>query len=325
MWRSSDGGLTWHGPALVPGRSYDREYLAIRTVANAPDTIYALAKTPIRVFGHLANDALAISRSTDAGQTFDAPRLMLPDPATSIVHVAGGLVIAPDGRLFISFMAHDARLADPVTIKNHVWILRSNDGGRTFAEPVSAASSVVYGNRGDELKMLKSLAGARLALDTVQTSRYRGRLYVSFLTVLDGRLQVMVTSSSDTGRTWHSPVRVNDDAGSANHSNPQIAVGDRGDVVVIWNDRRADPNDLCFRATVSASVDGGETFYRTCRLRRPRAGRWVAIPTPRRSLAASRGVSCKGARPKGWRQSRAESSSLFSLPQDAVRWNFTLP
>lgn len=79
VWRSSDGGLTWHGPALVPGRSYDREYLAIRTVPNAPDTIYALAKTPIRVFGHLANDALAISRST-AGQTFDAPRLMLPDP-----------------------------------------------------------------------------------------------------------------------------------------------------------------------------------------------------------------------------------------------------
>jgi len=185
---------------------------------------------------------------------------MLPDPATSIIHIPGGLVIAPDGGLFISFMAHDVPVVDPVAIKNHIWVLRSNDGGRTFADPVSAVPGVVYGNRGDELKMLKSLAGARLALDTAQTSRYRGRLYVSFLTVLEGRLQVMVTSSSDTGRTWRSPVRVNDDAGSANHSNPQITVGDRGDVVVIWNDRRADPNDLCFRATVSASVDGGETF-----------------------------------------------------------------
>jgi len=29
IWRSGDGGLTWHGPALVPGGSYDREYLAI--------------------------------------------------------------------------------------------------------------------------------------------------------------------------------------------------------------------------------------------------------------------------------------------------------
>jgi hypothetical protein len=260
VWRSRDGGLTWQGPAIVPGRSYDREYLAVRPAPNASDTVYALAKTPIRVFGHRASDGLALARSTDGGTTFEAPRLMLPDPTTSIIHVPGGLLVAPNGDLLASFMAHDAPVTDPATIKNHIWVLRSTDGGRTFNEPVAAAASVVYGNKGDELKMLKSLAVARLVMDTASASPYRGRLYVAFLTAVDDRLQVMVVASSDTGRTWGSPVTVNDDVGKANHSTPQIAVNDRGVVAVTWNDRRADPDDLCFRATVSASVDGGVTF-----------------------------------------------------------------
>jgi hypothetical protein len=282
VWRSSDGGVTWQGPAIVPGRSYDREYLAVQPAPNAPDTIFTLAKTPIRVFGHHASDALALSRSTDGGGTFEAPRLLLPDPTKSIIHVAGGLVVAPNGNLFVSFMAHDAPVTDPVTIKNHVWVLHSTDGGRTFDEPVVAAPSVIYGNKGDELKMLKSLAAARIVMDTARASRYRGRLYVSYLTAYDGRLQVMVVASADSGRTWAAPVRVNDDTGASNHSNPQIAVNDRGVVAVTWNDRRADPDDLCFRATVSASVDGGATFLpsvpmdttRTCPLG----------PSPRRPL-----------------------------------------
>ena len=260
VWRSNDAGVTWDGPTMVPGRSFDREYLAVRTVPDGPDTLYAVAKTPIRVFGHLASDALALAKSVDRGQTFEAPRLFLPDPTHSIIHVAGGLVVAANGELFVSFMAHDVPVSDPATLKNHIWVMRSPDGGRTFRDPVAAATSVVYGNRGDELKMLKSLAGARITMDTSAASAFRGRLYLSYLTVLDRRLQVVVTASRDSGQTWSAPVRVNDDAGTANHSNPQIAVNDRGDVAVVWNDRRADPRDLCFRTTVSVSLDGGATF-----------------------------------------------------------------
>jgi hypothetical protein len=260
VWRSRDGGVSWQGPATVPGRSYDREYLAVRPVPNARDTVYALAKTPIHVFGHLASDALALAQSGDGGETFEAPRLFLPDPTRSIIHVPGGLVVAPNGDLLIPFLAHDAPPTDLAVLKNHIWVIRSTDGGRVFGEPVAAAASVVYGNRGDEIKMLKSLAVARLVMDTARASAFRGRLYLAYLTALDGRLQVMVTTSRDTGRTWGPPAKVNDDTGSANHSNPQIAVNDRGAVAVTWNDRRVDPNDLCFRATVSASLDGGMSF-----------------------------------------------------------------
>jgi hypothetical protein len=135
----------------------------------------------------------------------------------------------------------------------------------------------------------------------------------------------MVTSSSDRGPTWHSPVRVNDDAASANHSNPQIAVGDRGDVVVIWNDRRADPNDLCFRATVSASVDGGETFLPNVPLTQTASCPLGGDPNSATELGGFAGRFVQGGETQGLAPVRAESSSLFSLAQDAVRWNFTPP
>jgi hypothetical protein len=260
VWRSQDGGLTWTGPVVVPGRSYDREYLTVSRGVIGPDTLYGIGKIPIKIFGHLADDVLALTRSADDGRTFEYPRLVLPDPTRSIIHTPGGLVVLPNGKLLISFLAHDVPVTDPALVKNHIWVLRSDDGGRTFGEPVAAAATVVHGNAGDPVKMAKSLAMAGLVIDTAPASPYRGRLYLSWLSVDAGRLQVFVASSSDTGRSWSAPVRVNDDIGAANHSNPTLGVNDEGVVVALWNDRRADSTDACFRATVSASLDGGATF-----------------------------------------------------------------
>ncbi len=49
--------------------------------------------------------------------------------------------------------------------------------------------------------------------------------------------------SHDFGKTWSANRRVNDDpAGSAGHRNPHIAVASSGDVYVVWEDWRNDPN-----------------------------------------------------------------------------------
>ncbi len=260
VWRSLDGGFSWLAPAVVPGRSWDREFLAIRPVAGAVDTLYAVGKMPIKVFGHVASDVLALSRSTDGGRTFEYPRLFLPDPGAAIIHTPGGLLATPDGRLLVSFMAHDVPVRNPALIDNHVWTIRSDDAGRTFADPVAAGISRTHGNAGDLRGMVKSLATAGLAMDTSRSSPWRGRVYLTWVHLLDGRLQVMLAVSSDTGRRWFPPVRVNDDSGTANHSNPGVAVGSTGAVAVLWNDRRDDPLDACFRARVRVSLDGGNRF-----------------------------------------------------------------
>ena len=300
VWRSGDGGLTWQGPSLVPGRSFDRQFLAIRAGNHGADTIYAIAKTPIKVFGHLPDDVIAFSRSTDGGESFEPPRLLLPDPDKSVIHTVGGLVVVPNGRILISFMAHDVPVIDLALVKNHVWIVTSDDGGRTFSDPAPAATTVVHGNRGDLLKMGKSLAMAGITMDTATASPFRGRLYLAFITVTESRLQIMAAVSRDTGRTWAPPVRVNDDVGTANHSNPTIAVNDQGIVAVLWNDRRADPNDLCFRATMSASLDGGRTFQRSVPLAATGTCPLGRSPTPNPDLDSFRGRYVNGGETQGF-------------------------
>jgi hypothetical protein len=222
-------------------------------------TVYATGKMPIQVFGHLASDVIGVTRSTDAGRTFESPRLLLPDPARSIIHVVSGFLVTPDAELILAILAHDVPVRDARLLDNHIWITRSTDAGRTFSEPVAAAPTVVHGNRGDERLMVMSLASTSLALDTSRQSPHSGRLYLSYLSVADGRLQVFVASSDDRGQSWSAPVRVNDDTGTANHSNPFLSVSD-GIVAVVWNDRRMAPHPSCFRTTVSASFDGGATF-----------------------------------------------------------------
>jgi len=260
VWRSSNGGLTWEEPVTVPGRSYDREYLAIRATPGTVDTLYAMGKMPIEIFGHVAEDIIGVSRSVDGGRTFEYPRLFLPDPSRSIVQAPGGMLVTPDGKVLVSVNAHDVPVRDPALLDNHVWVMRSDDGGRSFGEPVPAATLQQHGNRGGMLPMIKGLASSGMAMDTARSSRFRGRVYLTWLGVHEERLQVMVASTSDTGRTWSKGVRVNDDTTRANHSNPFIAVNEDGALLVLWNDRRGDPTDRCFQARVSASVDGGASF-----------------------------------------------------------------
>jgi hypothetical protein len=259
VWRSRNGGLSWQGPAEVPGRSYDREFLAVRPAAGAPDTVYAVGRIGMTVFGHRIDGGIGVARSVDGGRGFEYPRLFLLDPARSIIHTAGGVAVTGDGKVVISVMAHDVPVLDAKLLNNHIWVLRSDDGGRSFADPVAVGTSVVHGNAGSALAVAKDVSTASLAMDTATASPLRGRVYLAWLSIHEGRGQVLVATSADTGRTWTAPVRVNDDAGRSNHSNPVIAANG-GVAVVLWNDRRADPNDLCFRATVSASVDGGATF-----------------------------------------------------------------
>ncbi len=273
VWRSQDGGITWTGPVVVPGRSYDREYLSVRRGAGGSDTLYGVGKMPIKVFGHLADDVLALTRSADDGRSFEYPRLVLPDPARSIIHTPSGLVVLPSGKLLISFLAHDVPVVDPALVKNHIW-------------------------------MAKSLAMAGLAMDTARASPYRGRVYLSWLSVDAGRLQVFVAASNDTGQTWTAPVRVNDDIGAANHSNPALAVNDEGVVLVLWNDRRADSTDACFRATVSASLNGGATFL-------------PSVPLVTRSVCPLGPGPIKPFQVEGFRErylNGGETQGLVSLP-----------
>ncbi len=275
--RSSDGGFTWETPQTVWRGAYDRPFMAIdSTGGRFNGRVYAagaVETTDVTGSRHLA---LGITFSTDHGRTFAPVKIVTGDWTSGGEYVGvTDLLVTPDGKLVVPFNAYFFPPHDSLHT-SHFSTMVSDDGGVTFA-PAQVGPSEHEGNG---FRMLKSLVAPRAAID-LSPGPYRGRIYLSW-TEFDGtKYTVRVARSPDLGRTWSPPVVVNDNANGNDPANPAIAVNKDGVIGVIFNDRRDDPKNTCFRLYFAASVDGGETFlpnvrasdHPTC----PQApGNWVA-------------------------------------------------
>src|ERR1700688_1061973 len=260
VWKSTDGGRTWGEPAVVPGAAYDRTFVACDRSSRGTShgRLYAVGKMPITVFGHHGADVIAFSCSRDGGAPFASPRLLLPSPDKELLNVVSDLLVTPEGRVILALETFDPPPPGAQLLAGRISIVTSDDGGQTFSEPRRMAVIHHYGHA-REAQSVKGLGGAQLALDTSPGAR-RGTLFAVWLDAGDGSYQVMTAASPDGGATWSQPVRVNDNEGASNQSNPAIAVDGEGVVGVSWNDRRADPTDLCYQPYFAASADGGASF-----------------------------------------------------------------
>ena len=64
------------------------------------------------------------------------------------------------------------------------------------------------------------------------------------------------SKSSDGGRTWTAPMRVNSDTGGASQSDPALALDSANNIYIAWVDSRGGGTDIYF----SRSSDGGLSF-----------------------------------------------------------------
>lgn len=257
VWRRPPGG-TLTGPVVIPARSWDRQFLAVSTGANGT-TVWGAGKTPIQIHGHIAEDVLAIASSRDGGASFLAPRLVLPDPTKQIIQAPAAL-LASDSSLMLFYHAHDVPVRDVGRLRNTISVTISRDGGRRFEPPASVSPAIMFGNRGSTENMLKGLASGGAAFDGSPRSPHRGTIYFVWLDAANDRLRVKLSVSRDGGRQWAPAREVAPSDELPGQSNPGIAVAADGAILVIWNDRKRDPTDRCFRGHVAASLDGGQTF-----------------------------------------------------------------
>ncbi len=263
VYTSQDGGVTWNGGTSVPrgaGGSTDRPILvAASRGGTGSGTVYA-------VFGqHFLAEGLSqtlfgpsVSRSEDAGRSFDTPFFLRHDNLQQQPFAALAL---SDGSLAILFMD----FAGPEGLLQHrrTWLARSEDRGRSFSTP-----SLVLDQRDHEMPW-------SAAVDT--SSEHRDRIYV----VADGFWQrrgarpgdlppdgaeLFVISSDDRGRSWSRRRPVTDPSVRSNQETPAIAVNPDGVVGVAWYDTRHDPRGECFDLYFTASLDGGESFLPSIRV-----------------------------------------------------------
>lgn len=146
------------------------------------------------------------------------------------------------GRYFAAYGVSDGSSSG----KNAVVVASSSNGGATWTK----ANPVVLNKKGGKFEDKYWIAA-----DANAGSPFRDRLYVAWDRNQGNNQILLVSTSSDQGKTWSSPVKINDGTSSFErviYAFPAVAPD--GTVYVLWH-------DYAFRRIyIDKSTDGGATW-----------------------------------------------------------------
>lgn len=251
--RSLDGGKTWdadHMPIIEhptePGMPWeDKPYIVSDTTHSRFGGNLYVGWTRWT----LVDSKILLSRSTDGGKTWSKPIEIdrhpgLPRDDNGAAEGFAG-VVAPDGTLYAIWSQND-----------NIMLTSSRDGGKTF----TMARAILQ--TGPTMFAVQTLERAN-GFPQIAVNPSSQRLYVTWSDYRNGDLDVFCSTSSDGGRKWSAPVRVNNDGvhNGADQFFQWLSVDPKdGSANVLFYDRRGDPQNRKQIVVLARSTDNGRTF-----------------------------------------------------------------
>ena len=280
---STDGGKTFGQPVHVfddpTGRVFsDKPWITV-DMSSGPyrGSVYVVWSYDFGGscgFENACKQGLGFARSTDGGATFSAARQVegeasfctnpapgrSPDDRTCDAALGAVPAVLPDGTLAVAFDYMDVTSSGKIPTR--LAVITSPDGGATWTSPVLIATI------SDILGVFPPDRYRNVSLLAFAADPARGRLYVTWADKRTGDSDILFAASSDQGRTWSAPARVNDDAtrDGANQFQPQLAVAPNGVVTVSFFDTRRDSHHHMIDVYLAQSVDGGASFLPNVRV-----------------------------------------------------------
>lgn len=262
FYRSDDSGETWLPPTRLSLE--DRPMITVdNTSGKYRGSVYINANNTSAKQSDRRQRTI-VFRSSDLGRTFESVVIpSLTEKSYSMGQSNG--VVTSDGTFVTAYIELD----DPTSIRvltrsnarnanASLRVVVSNTGGESFADSVVATR--VHGTVVPTGSTIPSMDIDR------SSGKFRDRIYLVWADYRSGRGQVLLTHSSDKGKTWSRPSIVSDDwawgSGRIGPDNilPAVAVNRDGVVGVSWYDRRDSVDNIGYKLRFSASVDGGESF-----------------------------------------------------------------
>ncbi len=199
--KSKDGGITWSKPVAVAHSETgdlvnDKEMITVDNASGSPfhGRIY-VAWTEFAGDPDGSPSQEVISHSSDRGKTWSKPVVLSGAPSG----VEGSHpVVGPDGTVYVSWCS-GAEICVNGSAPSQIMVTKSTDGGKTWTEPVAAASLT---------SLPATLPGDKFRINSLPTTAVdpvNGDVYVSYA----GEAQdanVYVVRSTDGGATWSKPL-----------------------------------------------------------------------------------------------------------------------
>jgi len=219
VWRTDDGGRSFSAPVTVVAGEYcDHPWLATGTGNTAA------GRNAYVVWAAGDKSALAFSRSTDGGETFEAHRTILENGGTPVLSAGPALAAGPNG-LVVAVCDRMTRLAPSGEVTSQVVAVCSTDAGQSFGPPVQL---------GEESPII-SLSGGALPVGspTAAVAADGSTLYAAFTRHQPGAVHsdIVVTASHDSGRTWSGAVSATP-ADAVTYFQPNLTVDGTGRVAI---------------------------------------------------------------------------------------------
>ena len=225
LMRSSDGGHVWGGE--VPGDNTPIQLSQKQAISGIGCHIAIGPAGEVYVTWYDNQlDALMQVKSIDHGATFTPAR-----PIATIVGVNTQFQRQSFRNLSIPTTGVDR--------KGNVYVVDSSLNGA--GSPVAEGTSI---------EEVKRLAQERRAEEEAAGDNTRGADIIMF-------------KSTDGGNSYSGPIRVNQDKKNRDQFQPWMAVTPKGQLDVMYFDKRRDPNDFFLGETLSRSNDGGKHWHDT--------------------------------------------------------------
>jgi hypothetical protein len=247
IWRSVTGGQSW--ARIGPATGGDKQWFTIdNTSSSGHGFQYQSWSTAGNNYG-----GRQFSRSTNGGVTWMNPIFIPNSP------IWGTLDVDTNGNLFIGGVNADT---------NQIWCIRSSNAKNSAVTPTfDQATAVNLGGDIDSSDTInpEGLAGqVYVAVDRSGTST-NNNVYMLASVQPTGSFtgtDVKLVRSADAGKTFSSPIRINDDPVNHNkwHWLAALSVAPNGRIDVVWLDTRNAANNTDSQLFYSFSIDGGSTW-----------------------------------------------------------------
>jgi Neuraminidase (sialidase) len=259
MSTSLDNGGTWSTPQDVVHANDIGIGVSNGTVDANASSPFANAIYIVEGVGNRGTGGQSINvlSSHNGGRSFRTVNVQ-PDTTMTIWGSYEEIVTGKDGTVYLTYRLCNTANGTPCKIM----FSRSTNGGTTWTKPraaatVRAAPNQVWPNTDVNGQHYSVYQPGVIAVDN-SNGRFAGKLYMVTYNWTGSIVQVVLTSSTNGGKTWGPLVPL---APITNDQFwPWMSVSSTGAVGVTWLDRRDDPENLKYRAYLAISTDGGTTF-----------------------------------------------------------------